>query len=423
MGMRLLFSPDSSRLVTFGDDESVVLWDVTSGKPIRKFTDHTDSILAAAFSPDGKTLATGGLDFRILLWNLETEAEPRILRGHAAGIRALAFDPSGQVLASADLDNTIATWKLTAADVPTLKERAAVTGLSFSTKQNALVFSNVAGALRVWDFSEPESSKKADGDCLSFAFSDDQSQLALISPDGKLRISTATGAGPLTFEEIAGLPALTNRGASPIVFSPDGSLLACLVDDGSRVLLFEIATKSPRHTFAIPRGKATSLAFRSDGKMLAAGTDDKAVLLWDPTSGESIGRLEAMFPVRNLAFRPDSDDLAAIGAQDDFVQFWNSRSQAAGLRIDGHKSQVTCLTFTYDGRRLITGSADRTVRIWDAETGQELLTLTDTKQDVTAVAVDADGKRLAAAAGSDLLTGEILLWDGSDSKASGSESR
>ena len=93
------------------------------------------------------------------------------------------------------------------------------------------------------------------------------------------------------------------------------------------------------------------------------------------------------------------------------------------MRIDGHKSQVTCLTFTYDGRRLITGSADRTVRIWDAETGQELLTLTDTKQDVTAVAVDADGKRLAASAGSDLLTGEILLWDGSDSKASGSESR
>ncbi len=423
MGARLLFSPDSRRLVTFGDDGNAIFWDVTSGKLIRTMTGHSDSILAAAFSPDGKTLATGGLDFRILLWNLETGAEPRILRGHAAGVRALAFDPSGQVLASADVDNTIATWNLTAAAVPTLKERAAVTGLGFSTKQNALVFSNVAGALRVWDFSEPESSKKVDGDCLTFAFSDDQSQLALISPDGQLRISTATGAGPLTFEEIAGLPALTNRGASPIVFSPDGSLLACLVGDGSRVLLLDIATKRPRHTFAIPRGKATSLAFRSDGKMLAAGTDSKVVLLWDPTSGKSIGRLEAMFPVRDLAFRPDSDDLAVIGAQNDFVQFWSSRSQAAGLRIDGHKSQVTCLTFTYDGRRLITGSADRTVRVWDTETGQELLALTDSKQDVMKVAVDADGKRLAAAAGSDVLTGEILLWDGSDSKTSDSETR
>lgn len=63
------FTPDSTVLVTGGDDGNVVLWDVPSGRRVATLTGHTDDVRAVAVSPDGTLIASGGLDGTTRMWN------------------------------------------------------------------------------------------------------------------------------------------------------------------------------------------------------------------------------------------------------------------------------------------------------------------------------------------------------------------
>jgi WD40 repeat protein len=87
--------------------------------------------------------------------------------------------------------------------------------------------------------------------------------------------------------------------------------------------------------------------------------------------------------------------------------FWDRRCNAELKSLGGHKSDVTTIAFSPDGRRLASGSGDPTIKIHDASSGQELMTLTGHTAAVCYVRFSPDGLRLASA-GSD---GAVKIWD------------
>ena len=102
---------------------------------------------------------------------------------------------------------------------------------------------------------------------------------------------------------------------------------------------------------------------------------DETVRLWDAGTGAPRQRLEGHSnEVSSVAFSSDGR-LVASGSDDKTVRLWDAGTGAPRQRLEGHSSEVSSVAFSPDGRLVASGSWDKTVRLWDAGTGAPRLTL------------------------------------------------
>jgi WD40 repeat protein len=92
------FSPDGKQVVSGSDDETVRLWDTTTGAALQTLEGHTDSVTSVAFSPDGKQVVSGSDGETVRLWDTATGAALQTLEGHTDSVTSVAFSPDGKLL-------------------------------------------------------------------------------------------------------------------------------------------------------------------------------------------------------------------------------------------------------------------------------------------------------------------------------------
>ena len=194
-------------------------------------------------------------------------------------------------------------------------------------------------------------------------------------------------------------------GVTSVAFSADGRLLASGSADRT-VRIWEVGSASMLKVLKGHTGNVTSVAFSGDNQLIASASLDKTVKLWNAGGAEVATLPKESVPVLVVAFAPNSRLLAAAN-QNGEVKLWDSGGPRGIAAFEAHQGPVHALAFSPDGRMLASGGRDGKVRTWQMTSGQPIRTLSGGEEAVLAVAFSPDG-RVLASAGED---NTVRLWD------------
>jgi WD40 repeat protein len=351
---------------------------------------------ALALSPDGKTLAVGGAGDFLRLLDAGTGREVRQLKtprpGQLANVARLEFAPDGKALAAGNLFGPIHVWDPTSGDLiaEISHGQGGFGAFSFSADAKRLAAaSSGPDGNRAFVFETATGKQLAEVEVLH-----NQSVTVALSPNGKV-LATAgqfsDGTPPddqvkqhernetLQLWDVAAgkeLRRLRLEGGwrSALAFAPDGKSLAVALG-ADQVGVFDVSSGKGLRRFAGRRGLGASIVFSPDAKVLAATTYEGTVYAWDAASGKRLALFPAPRPQVRLAFAPGGR-LLALTSDHQAIQVWDVLAEKELTPTGGHRADIAGLTFTADGKQLLSLSADGVVCGWDAATGREISRVT-----------------------------------------------
>ncbi|XP_014557368.1 hypothetical protein COCVIDRAFT_25929 [Bipolaris victoriae FI3] len=324
------FSHDSARLASGSSDNTIKIWDASSGECLSTFKGDIDLVFSVAFSHDSMRLASGSSDNTVKIWDATNGECLLTLEGHSYRVGSVAFSHDSMRLASGSSDNTVKIWDANSGERPSrLKGHSDWVNLvAFSHDSMRLASASSDNTAKIWDVSSGECLSTLQGHSgwiRSVAFSHDSMRLASGSSDNTVKIWDATNSECL----------LTLEGHSDwvrsVAFSHDSMRLAST--SGNTVKIWDINSSECLLTLEGHSGAVSSVAFSHDSTRLASGSSDNTVKIWDTTNGECL------------------------------------------LTLERHSGAVSSVAFSHDSMRLASGSSDNTVKIWDASSGECLQTL------------------------------------------------
>ena len=419
-------SPRGDFLAVAARDGRVRLWRVADGMLVRIFdTGQSLGRSALAFSPDGRILAAGSDYGGVFLWQVGDGTLQQKLSENLGG-PALVFSPDGQLLAFTDSEATRIYRLPEGENLQTWWRSDYYWALAFSPDGQFLARGRPEG--------EVEIARVADGTLLP-ALQGRGPAMGVgvaVSPDGQTVAAGSLDGTTWLWRVGDGVPvrAFPSPGLYPYstgpAFSPDGSLLALGESDGT-VSLWQASDGTFARSLPLPAGTsrmfgsagaAQSMSFSPNGQVLAAGLNDRRIVVWQVADGtvlRVLGELTstqtAMEPVA-VVFSPDGLGLAAR-AVSSTVSLWQLSDGRLLRVLEGHTDQVFGLAFSPDGQVLASTGESGAVRLWQVGTGELLRTWNQGKsggKDVpTVIAFSPDGQILACGT-----LGSIWLWQVAD---------
>lgn len=426
----LVFNPDGTTLACTGDNGAINMWNLSAGRILCSLRGHTGPVNSLAFRPDGKMLVSGSDDNDIIFWDAFTGDRLRTARAHRSQVQAVAFSPNGRLVISGGYDSKLKWW-----DIATGQESRAIDApdwidaVAISPDGKSIAAGGRFGILTLWDSANGKKIRSFNGhteefDCL--AFSPDGRTLASSSRDRTVKIwDAATGEALHTFPNPT-RDSRYNPPIGPLAYSSDR-------------FYSQSGHSNPVRT----------LAASSDGTVVASGSEDQTVKLWNPETGEALAtlgdkngavvavdfvgrasslvvadaslgfwdqttqqRTEPAFGpashVRCVAGSPDGK-LIVSASDEAFLCLWDAATHEPLHVFLGHKAIIRSVVFSPDSALVVSGSDDGTVKIWSVTERRLLATLTGHESGVCSIAISPDGKTLASG-GKD---STARLWDAS----------
>jgi WD40 repeat protein len=398
-------SPDGKTIVLADNTNQIKILDTASGKCVRMLQGHTDSILSLCFSPDGKQILSSCCDGAGKLWDIDT--------GKCKGVfnqlgeePHVSFSPDGKKLLSASPLNSIKLWDTTAGEClytiacDSSDGSENITSLCWKPDGKCAVSGHNSGALRLWDIESRKCIRVFTGHrkaVNSVCISRDGKHLLSGSDDETVKLwDIAAGQCTRTFEG-------HESGVISVYLGPDGSSAVSISCDGqikkwklpspvtvgmeiSRVFS-TLITMQQTERFTAIAGEIETLVQNKDipsalsrlkelrghkafgdetvyfnlvrelSKYCISGNkiiDEHIIRLKCNTCGDF-----SVYGLKNMA-------LTCAGKT---IWLWNLNTGACIHTLEGHVGAVTSLSFSRNGKLILSGSADDTMRLWDTGSG------------------------------------------------------
>ena len=386
------YSPDGNTIAS-SCSETICIWDAKTKQLITTVSRQGTRFNEVEYTPDGKTLAVARTNGKIQLFDAKTGQLKRTLIQSQA-IYSLLPSPDGKMLATGALSDII-LWDLhtrkpkthligdTDSTTPALfsQDGKNLISISSSEDQTKLVSWNISTGKRHETFAQnvmdvSSRSLSPDGMTLAIKTSVQRVQFFSIIEKGIQLWDTTTGKLKKT------LTTQTSEFTS-MVFSPDSSTFVTGDNQGT-IDLWDTATGQHKAVLTQDSGGTEALVFSQDGKVLASCSRDEA-RLWDMKTGSQLpityrtsGHMPGFYA---LALSPDGTILAS-GSYDAEIRIWNTKT---GLLMDtliGHTGAIEELAFLSQqkneinenneinisipsGKTLASRSRDDTVLLWE----------------------------------------------------------
>lgn len=388
---------------------------------------HSGSVSLVGFAAEGKELVSVGHDGTARVWDVATGKElRRISLPVGSGVGAIIFSPGSD-------------------GIVVYSERVADMYVTLTRDGSILAVTGSGGAagivVQLWDTAKGSELRRI---TLPTGLRTEQ---FMFSPDGKALASwgddlvvhlveTATGKAlrHLSAGADPNRPILFSHGGRPVAFSPDSKQLAIYVVErdqdnkatGTTITVYQADSGKMVRRIKVPLRwdpMRPYLCFTPDGKRLLLSSEGGSVYSWETDTGKEQRTLARDGDFSPILLAPDGRTFAVRDSREDPVSLCDS---ATGKRIrkvgvETHRSsggifspgvwrgysELQDVAYTPDGRTLAIGQANGAIRLWDVASGKEVRPTGGHQGGVTALAVAPDGKTLWSAAGDD----SLRQWD------------
>jgi WD40 repeat protein/tRNA A-37 threonylcarbamoyl transferase component Bud32 len=406
-------SPDGKLVASAGDDKTVRVWELLTGKQIHNLPQGVAFGFAIAFSPDGQSLATH--DQRTLrIWDVASGNRIAALEESQKSPPTLLFSPDNrQILTVAWEPRLAEPPEIKIWDIPnqtlTLTIPTGVLGhirCEFSPDGSRIISHHGDNKVRQWD--------AFNGALLDV---DEPARLNPGKPLANGYIVGGRSAQDHTFTLVNADPArgdLYTRGHTAIIHgtsqTPDGRYFVTGSEDAT-CKVWDVLDLAEARIWNQMKYNTLFAAFFPDGTRIAAGGGDANVHIFhadrpaDPIRTLS----EHEDSVSCLDWSPDGKTLVSSSHARDpesNLILWDPDAGSKLRSFVGHTEGVPVVAFTPDGQHVISGSWDATIKIWDVHTGQCLHTF-HTPGEIWDLAISPNGRCLAAGGNNTI----VYLWD------------
>jgi WD40 repeat protein len=361
----------------------------------------------------------------VSLWDTATGAKRRDVGTLPVSVNSLSFNANGTQLAAAGIDQKHGGNMLVPLFEPARREAMAVWDLTTKKQvfappacgqavefspdgRRMLGFKKNSGlrlapntpdyVLTLWDTKTwKEMPAPPTGRANGYAFSADSQRLAVSD------VEAHGGYGLHVFDLDSGKQVFsvsTPNGAGDVAFSPDGKRLAAVSGLSNHLSVWDVATGRVVRTVRDTGMWVRAVTFAPDGRLVTCNTN------WDaladpevrPVASQTVGHVSpgGISPDGSVVAIGQGSSISLLSGTVRTVMLRDAATGKLLHTLAGHSGGPTCLAFSADSRRLITGGRDKAVRVWDVETAREICAfLHGHDNDVKSVALSGDG-RLAA---------------------------